>query len=177
VYAGYQRSVERRLEPGDILFQTDRYATVLTPGYRGEAVNLQDPRVAEGLRLTLDMLGTMQVQSAAAGTRFAVLLLPTKELALAETVKQQMATVPESYATLVADEAAARLALQQELTARHIAVVDALPALRALLAGGVLPYSTTRDGHLNPAGQLAVAELLGNSVLASLSRSEAFVRR
>jgi lysophospholipase L1-like esterase len=165
-YDRNRRRGESRLDDGDIPFANDRFATVLTPGYRGEAVNLQDPRVAEGLRLTLEMLSTMNQHSTAAGTRLTVLLLPTKELTVSEVVTTHLAPVPEPYTRLVQNEAVVRQQLQAQLAARQIAVVDALPPLRSLLEQGTLPYSVTRDGHFNPAGQQAVAEHLLRSLMS-----------
>jgi hypothetical protein len=67
----------------------------------------------------------------------------------------------------VEQEEALRQRLRIELARRRINLVDALPSLQALVDAGELPYSRTRDGHLNPAGQRAVAQL----VRAALTRA------
>jgi hypothetical protein len=110
----------------------------------------------------------MNERSVAAGTQFTVLLLPTKELTLSDVVSQHWTPVPEAYARLVRNEAAVRQSLQAQLAERQIAFVDALPALQALLEQGLLPYSATRDGHLNPAGQQAVAQQVRRSLTSQL---------
>jgi hypothetical protein len=160
-----QGSANDPLKDDDYLsFRTSSFRTVLTPSYRLPAVVVSDPRVAEGTRITLEALEAMREQCVARGVGFSVLLIPTKELALSEVVREQLTTVPPLYARLADNEARLRELLTERLESQQIAVIDALPRLRELARGGVLPYSTSKDGHLNPAGQQAVAELVSGAV-------------
>lgn len=143
-----------------VRFRTDQFSTVLAPGYRGQAVDLQDRRVAEGLRVTIEMLALMRQRAVAADTRFAVVLIPTKELALSEAVYEQATAAPSRYRRTAEDEAAVFEQLHAQLAIRQIDFIDALPALKAVVRGGELPYSPTRDGHLSPRGQQVIAELV-----------------
>lgn len=145
-------------------FDDGRIKTVLTPAYRQMALDLDDPRIAEGVRITIEALTLMRDRCAAADTRFAVLLIPTKELALKEAVDASGNWVPPEYTELVADEDALRQILGDQLADRGIPFVDMLPALRALVRDGRQPYSETEDGHLSPLGQQAVAELLQSTI-------------
>jgi hypothetical protein len=96
---------------------------------------------------------------------FTVVLIPTKELALSEVVRDGLTSVPPIYARLADNETRLRALLTERLQDRQITVVDSLPRLRELARQGVLPYSDSKDGHLNPAGQRAVAELVSDAVL------------
>ena len=165
--SGPRRSDSASLDVEDedaIPFQTDRFRLSSTPGYRGQAVDLQDRRVAEGLRLTIEMLGLMRQRALAADTRFAVILIPTKELALSDAVYAQATNVPSRFKRTAENEDAVFQELRAQLAARQIEVIDALPALQALVRGGELPYSPTKDGHLDPRGQQLIAELVHAAV-------------
>ncbi|MCC7105670.1 MAG: hypothetical protein IT307_11040 [Chloroflexi bacterium] len=156
------------LEDGDIPLATEQLQTVLTPRYRGQAVDLADPRVAEGLRLTLELVDRMQARAEAAGARFGVVLIPTKELALSR-VASAVNDPDGAYARLVRNETEARAQLLTGLRARDIPHVDSLPGLRAEAAQGELPYSATRDGHLSVAGQRAVASAVDSLLSTALA--------
>lgn len=170
--AASQGDREAHPEDGDIPLVTEQFQTVLTPRYRGQAVDLADPRVAEGLRLTLEMLEAMEQRSAAMGARFAVVLIPTKELALSRVASA--ADDPSGdYARLVRDETEARRQLLAGLDARGIAHADSLGGLRAVAEEGELPYSATRDGHLSVAGQRAVAVVVDSALGTALAPAPA----
>jgi hypothetical protein len=158
-------SDDAHADEGEIRLQTDRFSTVLTPDYRDQAVDLDDPRVRDGLRITLEVLGAMDRRCTASGARFAVLLIPTKELALADVARATLAEVPAGYAKLVEDEDVLRTDMRERLASEKIPVVDPLPALRDLAREGTLPYSATKDGHLSPPGQRAVAAAVGAAVV------------
>jgi lysophospholipase L1-like esterase len=151
-------------DDGVLAVSNGRFSTLLTPGYRAQAVDLDDPRVAEGLRLTVDVLDAMRERTEDSGARFAVVLIPTKELAVSDLAGDVLPSIPPIYAELVEDEQAAIARLRALLAARRIASVDTLPALRALVLLGRLPYSATKDGHLSPDGQRSVAEQLRASL-------------
>jgi hypothetical protein len=141
---------------------------VLTPRYRGQAVDLTDPRVAEGLRLTLELVDRMQERAEAAGARFGVVLIPTKELALSR-VASGVDDPDGEYARLVRNETETRAELLAGLQARGIPYVDSLRGLRAEAARGELPYSATRDGHLSVVGQRAVASAVDSLLTTALA--------
>jgi lysophospholipase L1-like esterase len=128
--------------------------TILTSAYRVQALDLADPRVAEGMRLSLAALTTMAEKSRAAGAELVVVLIPTKESVFA-------ASDPATQTLLIKEQAAAE-SLRTELTRRGIPVLDVRPALHARLQSGVQPYPISADGHPNPAGHEAIAEALAD---------------
>ena len=128
--------------------------TVFTSRYRLAAIDQSDPRIAEGLRITLRALDRAHGLAAASKIRFLVLLIPTKELVFAESVKDPA----EVYRRLIENEALARRTTMAFLDEHGIEYIDALPALRAQLAAGPQPYHVDHDGHLNEHGHRAIAE-------------------
>ncbi len=143
------------------VFEGPTRRTVFTAPYRAIAVDLDDPRIAEGLELLARVIEQAQTRCAAQATsarrgcEVAVVDIPTKELVFAPLV-----TAPGDHVGLVAQLAAeqtARAALRQRVEALGIPYWDALPSLRAaLLADGPSPYDETPNGHPNVPGNAAL---------------------
>jgi lysophospholipase L1-like esterase len=146
------------LEKGDL-------RTVLTPAYRSGALDLDDPRLAEGLRIAEQAFALSRERARAAGAGYVVLIIPTKELAFADAAAEVLAG-NRDYAELIRREEAIRSRLAQFLRERGIPSADALPALQASIARGVQPYPESPDGHPNPAGQRVIAD----AVAAEMAR-------
>jgi hypothetical protein len=121
-------------------FREGAVSTVLTPGARAAVLDLEDPRVAEGLRLSLEALARIAARCEGR-CRVAVVWIPTKELVYATRVRASGVPMPETYARLVDAETAVWARTRRFLEARSIPWIDALPALReaAVLASGLLP--------------------------------------
>jgi hypothetical protein len=149
------RRSEGRLEP----FEGGGFRTLFTPAYRRMALELDDPRIEEGKRLALEALDRMMAKAQAAGARFVVLTIPTKELVFAPVVAASSGA-SEAYGELIALEERLWTEVRGELEAAGIEYVEALNALRGSLEAGVQPYPTDNDGHPNPAGQRVIAEAL-----------------
>jgi hypothetical protein len=145
-------------------FDNGQLKTVFNPGYRLIALDLADPRIAEGLRLTLAILARQNERASAQGAQFAVLLIPTKELVFGQTVAGSAVEASADFLTLTANEASFWQTVRTELARRGIAAIDALPRLRSQLESGAQPYPESADGHPNPTGQRALAELVRTEV-------------
>jgi hypothetical protein len=143
-------------------FRRDGLRTIFTPDYRALALDLDDPRIAEGYRIALAALRELRDRAAAHGARFLVVFIPTKEYVFREVCDD----APASYRGLTAREASFWARVAAELDAAGVAHADATPALRALLARNVQPYQVTRDGHPNECGQAAIAELVAARLAA-----------
>ena len=141
-------------------FNDGSLRTVFTSTYRLSALDLDDPRIVEGLGISLRALRAMQVRATAAQIRFVVLLIPTKELVFAETWR----TPSPAYRRLSQNEERFRREVKSFLEREGIAQVDALPALRAELAAGRQPYPVSQDGHPNAAGYAAIARAVAAAV-------------
>ncbi|MEM7199474.1 MAG: GDSL-type esterase/lipase family protein [Planctomycetota bacterium] len=148
------RATARAGQPLD----TPNVRTILTPAYRLCALRLSDPRIAEGLRITLTDLAGMAATATATDTRFVVAFVPTKELVFADAAGPPRAP---SWDELIEQETELWRRATAFLRTHDIDFVDLLPALRAAIAAGTPPYSQTADGHPNEAGHGAIATALG----------------
>lgn len=131
--------------------------TILTPLYRLTALDLTDPRISEGYRLTLSAIRQMKQRADEAGVGFAVLLIPTKELVFEHQVRLASTRIPPAYERLIENEKEVIHITRAFMDENGIDYIDALPALRAKVADGVQPYDYTVDGHPNAVGQHAIA--------------------
>jgi hypothetical protein len=137
------------------VFEHGPFRTIFTPAFRTAAMDLEDPRLAEGLRISLEALALMDERSRAAGTPFLVLLLSTKELAFRQEAAK--APPPPDYWWVIEKEEIIRVKTIDFLKSRGIPFLDALPALQVSIARGVQPYQESLDGHPNPAGHRVIA--------------------
>ena len=83
--------------------------------------------------------------------------MPTKELAYADAVRTKFGALPLAYQALVAHETSVHAEIARALESAEIRRVDALPALRAVIASGQNPYFMDWDGHPNALGYEAIA--------------------
>jgi lysophospholipase L1-like esterase len=133
--------------------------TVLTTAYRLLAVDLDDPGIREGLRLTRLALERGASACAAARVRFLVLVIPTKERVYADRMRSAQPLDP-AYARLVGMEDRVREAILAGCTADGIECVDALPPLAAAVDAGTAVYPSTTESHPSARGYRVLAELV-----------------
>lgn len=145
-------------------FESGGVKTVFTPQYRASVLDLRDPRIAEGLRISLEAIRRMNDRARAARIRFLVLLIPTKELVFKEAVYRHPVTVPKPYQTLIEEEERVRQQVTASLSHEGIEFADALPGLRESVRMGDSPYPITSDGHPNGAGHCAMAETVLSAI-------------
>jgi hypothetical protein len=138
-----------------------RVATVLTPLQRLVGLDQGDARIAEGLRITLEVLGRMD-ESCAERCRLAVVLLPTKELVF-EGLAAGGEDAPRELVDLLHWEKRMREQTRDYLGGRGIAWIDTLPALQAAIGRGENPYPRDWNGHLNALGNDLVAGAVAES--------------
>lgn len=142
------------------VFENGRNRTILTPNLRLFAVDLKDPRIVEGLRISLEAMRLMRDRSREANTAFAVLLIPTKEMAFRDAVYENGLKIPETYKSLIENEQRVLQKTKDFLSSHQIYFLDALPGLRESVRHDNQPYNMSTDGHLNSTGHRIVAELV-----------------
>ena len=130
--------------------------TVCTPAIRLLALDLEEPRIAEGLRITETALARTR-ETLAGGPRLLVLLIPTKETVFADAAHQGSEAVRETYARLLALEARVRRRLMEGCAARGIPCLDLGPALQEALARGEQVYAEDFDSHPAAGGYGVIA--------------------
>jgi lysophospholipase L1-like esterase len=145
----------------------DRYAvynkagvkTVLTTGYRFSAVDLDEPRILEGLRITERSLARIHESMNNHSVKLLVVLIPTKESVFAPSAGPNL---DPTYEKLLHMEGRARQQLVDFCAGNGIEVLDPLPALSQAVASGAQIYPQDTDGHPNAAGYNVLASAIYN---------------
>ncbi len=138
-------------------FEQGPVRTVLTPQYRLAALDLDDARIREGLRVSNEVIQRMFATAQHDGARFIVVLIPTKELVFLDTFGNTAPAALIPLARLRRKEHEMWEEFKNELGTNGIPYVDALPALRDALTAGDSPYPIDSDGHPNARGHRAIA--------------------
>lgn len=141
----------------------DQLRTVFTTAYRLTALDLDDPRIAEGLRITKVVLSRTQQRVDEHGVKLLVLLIPTKELVY-DDLMQREGRSTGTYSRLVGMENRAREEVKSWCTEKHIACVDALPELRNAIARRQPIYPSTTESHPNAAGYAVLAATVAKAL-------------
>ena len=159
-----KRTLRDADQKGEELFDNGKARTVFRPVFRALALDLHDPRIAEGFRISLEAIRRMQQRSQAADTLFVVLLLPTKEMVFKNLLFAKPDAVPKAYKTVIDNEQLARQKTLRFLKDKQIHYIDALPALRERLGNGEQPYPISADDHPNAIGHQTIASLVLSDV-------------
>jgi lysophospholipase L1-like esterase len=137
--------------------QVGLVTTVLTPAAREAVVDLADPRIREGLRLSLEAIRRLHLEASGDGARVVVLMIPTKEHVFAPWVDPGSGAAADVVQQLVDHEAR----MWGELTALcddlALECVSALGGLRSTLEDGSNPYFSDWDGHPSRLGHRVIA--------------------
>jgi lysophospholipase L1-like esterase len=96
-------------------------------------------------------------EAQAAGVRFAILMIPTKELAFYEAYSGQGDAVIEQLSDLARRETEFREKFKRDVCGGDVVCIDPLPVLRDALKAGNCPYPMDSDGHPNPMGHAILA--------------------
>jgi hypothetical protein len=148
--------------PGRMGFDAvPQFRTVFpNPEAHGMVMNLDDPRIREGWRITQAALRTMKATLNARGARFMVLLLHDKTYVMSDLVRERQPDVPAGFLSVVAVEARLTETVEGWLLDHDIGYVDTAKGMRALLSRGVMPYPESDDFHPRSTGYLAIAQAL-----------------
>ena len=152
------RSVRHEQEADHVFQDVNGTVVEFRPTTRLHALDLDDPKIREGLRLTEDALADMHERCRQAGIRFVVVLIPTKERAFADyLVQQEDPALRDLIGRLLDYEDRARATITSFLVERGAEVVDTVPALQAV-AGEARIYPHHTEGHPNEEGYRVIAE-------------------
>jgi hypothetical protein len=120
------------------------------------AVDLDDPRMAEGLRITLAALDLIRAKAASIGSSLLVVLLDSKPYLMAEQIGRHD-DLRAQFEPLIGLEDRVRTLVTAGLAERGIAVVDTTPDLKRELASGVMLFHDTDDTHPTSKGYEVIA--------------------
>jgi hypothetical protein len=145
-----------------IPFSNEKARTIFMPQYRLNALNMEDPRIQEGLRISIDAIKRMDRMAHNAGVNLTVIFIPTKELVFFDAFD---AEALQPLTELVQQEKWMWAKLAGEIG--DIPHVDMLPVLRDSLRSGISPYQVTIDGHPNSQGHRVLAAAVFRAIEAS----------
>jgi|SRR5882672_3147950 len=137
--------------------------TVFTTAYRLAALDTDEPRIAEGIRIAKELLAQMQHELDASQVKLMVLLIPTKETVYATAQSGRVGLDP-NYKRLVEMEGRVRAEILSTCRAERIQCVDALPHLSAAVAHGERLYPTTTESHPNARGYSLIAAAVNENL-------------
>jgi lysophospholipase L1-like esterase len=145
------------------VYEQGNVRTVFTTAYRLAGLNLDEPRIGEGLRISKLLLGRTRQAAEAGNSRLMVLMIPTKETVYANALKDRM-SVGTTYARLVAMESRAHSELMSACIEQHVECVDALPALSAAITRDEKIYPSTTESHPNAKGYAIIAATVNQAI-------------
>jgi len=150
-----------------LVCEDENIRTIFTSAYRLTGLDLDDPRVAEGLRVTKIVL--MRIRQKVDGrANLVVLMIPTKELVYANFMSNQ--GVPNAtYARDVEMERKSRDDLMSWFHDNGIESIDALPQMQSAIARRQQLYPSTTESHPNTKGYGVIAGVV-NDALKALAR-------
>lgn len=147
------------------VYRGAEWRTLLTAPYRNRVLDDRDPRIRAGFEATPGLLARMDRECRDRGTRFVVVLLPTKESVFAPRVGD-LAAHP-ALDSLVRNEARLREELIAALDSAGVSHLDALDALRR---SSRQPYFEDADGHPNAVGHEVIARVVGERLTREAAR-------
>ncbi len=144
--------------------------TIFTPRYRLVAVNLEDPRIQEGLNVSLRAIERMSRRVAEKGGCFIVVMIPTKEFVYGTPDDASASRAPSltKFVRVLEQEGKVWNFTRDYLTRKGIAYVDVGPALSQRVKNGEAMYPNSQDGHPTAAGHNAIAQSVAHSGVCGL---------
>lgn len=137
--------------------------TVFATAYRLTGLNLDEPRIAEGWRISKDALSRTHQRVISKGAKFLVLVIPTKELVYAELMQQEGKS-SGTYQLLIEMENRVRNDALSFCAQQNLMCVDALPNLRSAIARRQKIYPSSTESHPNADGYRVLAELVNGAM-------------
>ncbi|MDO8483217.1 MAG: hypothetical protein Q7S86_05375, partial [bacterium] len=132
--------------------------TLFWSGHRVAGVDVNDPNVLEGLRLTKEFLVDMNTRAKAKGVKLVVIVYPSKMSAYDELVRAANLSNP-LFMKIVKDEAWLKEEILTTCKGGDILCVDALPTFQAELGAGKKMYKENWDEHSTSAGYEVYAKV------------------
>ena len=140
------------------VYDDGQFQTIFMSEYRFSVLNLGDPRIAEGLEISLKAIKKMHQLATDRDIRFLVVLVPTKETVFRDLWKHPST----SYRSLIINEERFWSITKNFFSYNGIEYLDSLPVLKKQLALGIQPYPVSSDGHPNEHGHIAIADLVAS---------------
>jgi hypothetical protein len=137
-------------------YRNQKLTTLFNPAYQLLVLDDTDPRIVEGERIALLAFRVIAQRCRPPHCSFYVMMIPTKETAFRARVESSLGH--QSYMVdLWNAEGRSRANARAFFAREHIATIDTLPFLEALIASDVNPYPEDADIHPVEAGYDAIA--------------------
>lgn len=138
------------------IFEKGEFRTILTSAYRIIAIDRDDSRIEVGHEIALKILRRMSELAKDNGIRYMVLIIPTKEYVFRALNENPS----DAFQRLIASEVEFLQITKQFLDHHGIECLDAADGLQQEFQVGRQPFRVTDDGHLNVAGNRALARIV-----------------
>ncbi len=142
-------------------------STVFTTAYRKVGLDLSEPRVAEGMRITVELLPRIKEKTDAAGVHLLIVLIPTKETAYVDALRESRQPLNGTFESLLSNESQARAEILRLCEQKKLRCLDALPSLSAAIRRREQIYPTSTESHPNPRGYQVLAETVRDELKKS----------
>jgi len=169
------RAAMRR--PHRIAWETDpRFRTVFRLlEVENLAIDTDDPRIQEGMRITDRVLLSMRAKVADVGARMVIALLPNKPRAYASVVDEHnQVCLPPSFFRNVEFERRMTARYEAFLEKNGIPFVDTEPAFAKAFLRGIATFPESDDHHPNVAGYRVIAETIVPHLILTESSESIF---
>lgn len=152
----------RRLQRGEriVMFEDEDLgiSTGFTPERRLEGLDLDKDEVREGLELSLELLNRMNKLAGRNGTRFLVVIIPTKESVFSDYIEgRRDLDASDSIDELIKNERQVNKIVKTYFDEHGIEYIDVLDSLKSE-AGSEQLYPNNFGGHSNKNGYGIIAE-------------------
>jgi len=138
-------------------YRDQKLTTLFNPAYRTLVLDDTDPRIVEGERIAFLAFRIIAQHCRQPYCSFYVTMIPTKETAFRARVESSLEH--QSYMVdLWNAEGRAYANASAFFDREHIAMIDTLPLLEALIASDVNPYPEDAGNHPVEAGYDAIAD-------------------
>lgn len=133
-------------------------STTFEPWIKLGALNVKDPKIQEGLRVTLELLYQMKRLCVKSGVDCAVVLIPTKESVFSRFIENKRGLKNSDIIDeLLINERAVNKTIKEYLRKNEIGYIDVLPALKGAVERQTI-YPQNEDGHPTKEGYQIIAE-------------------
>jgi hypothetical protein len=122
------------------------------------AMDLNDSRIREGVRIVETVFQSMQVELKSKGIRFVVVLIPSKPLVYESLAKKHVPPMPASWFEAVDVEQRMRANFLDFFAKHQIECVNPLASMSSRILEGSQLFPESDDVHLNANGYKVLAE-------------------
>lgn len=146
-----------------LVYEHKSMRTILETSTRFHALNLNEPIIREGLKITKRAIFDIDQKAKQKNAKLIILLLPTKELIFAKSM-QAHSLIPQTYQKMIEMEKKVQDDLLLFLAETNIRSVNPLEILSNAVLHNELVYSLTNDGHPLPHGYYLIASEVNKSL-------------